>query len=686
MVSDHNCNRGVRKSAASLLCVEPQLEVREQVNSVVSVRRLSFFMVALLTISVFLTVLAPTIGAYEAIDVVQDEMSLRIPLDMLKAPVIEISEDAPAPLFEGLEREWFLRKKNLSIGDEQVGDQVLERIHESMLDLGVVRMRPYAASLLREARYHMDRGGTERAIALSEAAARFAPGLAEPHLMLARIYWHENKTNVFAVILQWFEAGRAAVTDQEYRTALLVNVGLVVLLSGALFFTVFYIAQMLRYFGLLVHDFRELLPGEPSEKLLTLASLFLVLAPLILGWGIYAVGVFWLVLFWSYGTLKERFVHILFLLFILLTPFVFGLVHESVAGLYGEGSALRILHRDGISDNDMVARLERLKEADPRNDEVLFMLGTAYKKRGEYRKAENTLTAAIRINPEAGAYYNTLANTYYALRDLDKAVDNYQEAIARDPQEGSFHYNLSAALRELLKLNESDKEYFLAKELNPEKVSYYADILGPNYNRMVIDTVLNSTPLWRVLLEQGRSLLRGPFTWPQIRLGFLKYGLRPTLLILLVVAAHYIRHLAGTARECDKCGAVFCKRCQSDIRREAICSRCIHLFEDQAAVDVKERTRKIIEIRKHQETFSSRGKFLGIVLPGGGHIYQGWVGVGFLVIFSIAGLLIYGFSPELLLSASAGFQLLPQYVHLWVLVPVGFIYVYSLLHLNRVRR
>ena len=686
MVSDHNRNGGMRKGAASILCIKPRLNVRDLITPVTMLSRLSSFMMVLLTASVFLAGLAPKIAAYEAIDVVQDEMSLRIPLDMLKAPAIEISEGRPAPLFEGLEREWFLRKKNLSIGDEQVGDQVLDRIHESMLDLGVVRMRPYAASLLREARYHMDRGGTERAIALSEAAARFAPGSPEPHVMLARVYWHEKKSNVFAVILQWFEAGRAALADQEYRAALWPNLGLMALLSGALFFTVFYIAQILRYFGLLVHDFRELLPGEPSERLLALASLFLVLAPLILGWGLYALGVFWLVLFWSYGTLKERFVHFLFLLFILLTPFAFHLIQESVVAFYGEGNAIRILHRDGISDNGMVSRLENLQEADPTDDEVLFMLGTAYKKRGEYNKAESALAAAIRINPEVGAYYNNLANTHYALRDLDKAVENYEEAIARDPKVGSFHYNLSAALRELLKLDESDKEYYLAKELNPEEVSYYADILGPNYNRMVIDTVLGSTPMWRVFLGQGRSVLREQFTGPQIRQAFVQYGLRPSLLILLVIAAHYIRHLAGTARECDKCGAVFCKRCQSDMRREAICSKCIHLFEDQAAVDVKQRTRKIIEIRNHRETSASRGQFLGILLPGGGHIYKGWVGVGFLVVFSIVGLLIYGFFPELLLSASAGFQLLPQYVHLWVLFPVGCIYILSLLHLSRVRR
>lgn len=643
-------------------------------------------MMALLTAAVLCTALAPTVGAYESIDVVQDEMSLRIPLDMLKGRPIEIPAGERPPLFEALERDWFVRKQNLSIGDERVGDQMLQGLHEAMLDLGVVRMRPYAASLLREARYHMERGEADRAIGLCQAAARFAPGLPEPHMMLARLYWHQKKSNLFAVILEWLEAARAAVSGEEYRAALWPNMALMTLLAGALFFTVFYMAQLLKYFRLLVHDFKELLPGEPSEKLLTVASLFLVLAPLILGWGIYALGVFWLVLFWSYGTLKERFVHVLFLAFTVLTPFVFGVVHDSAVGLYGEGGAIRLLHRDGISDNQMVARLERLREAHPTDDEVLFMLGTAYKKRGEYLKAENALNNAIRINPKVGVYYNGLANTYYAMRDLEKAVKNYEEAIALDPQEGSFHYNLSAALRELLKLNESDKEYFLAKKLDPQKVSYYADLLGPNYNRMVIDTVLSNPPLWQRWMEQGRYFLRNKPNSSEIVRGFLEYGLRPFLLILLVIGAHFIRLLAGTARECAKCGAIFCKRCQSDDRRKAICSKCIPLFEDQAAVDVKQRTRKIIEIRKHREISAGRGRLLGIVLPGGGHIYNGWVGFGFLVIFSIAGLLIYGFFSELLLSPSAEFQLVPQSVRFWVLIPMGLIYIYSLVHLKHVRR
>ncbi|MDX1763428.1 MAG: tetratricopeptide repeat protein [bacterium] len=642
-------------------------------------------MTILLTLMFLLPPLPLVVESYESIDVVQDEMSLRIPLDMLKGPAIDIPEGARPALFEGLEREWFIRKQNLSIGDERVGDQMLGRIHESMLDLGVVRMRPYAASLLREARYHLDRGSGERAMVLSRAASRLAPGLPEPHFMMARILWQEKKSNIFSVILQWFEAGRAVVQDQAYRAALWPNLALVTLVAGALFFTLFYIAQMFRYFGLLVHDFRELLPGEPSEKLLIFASLFLVVAPIILGWGIYALGVFWLVLLWSYGTGKERFVHFLFLLFVLVTPWIFGWIHDSAMELYGEQGAIRVLHRDGISDNHTVARLERLLEADPTDDEVLFMLGTAYKKRGDYEGAEKALTEAIGINPKVGAYYNNLANTYYALRDLDKAVENYEEAIVRDPQDGSFHYNLSAALRELLKLNESDKEYFVAKELAPAKVSYYANILGPSYNRMVIDTPLPRVPVWRNLLPISRFDLRNKLAGPQALRGFVEHGLRPFLLIIFVVAAHYLRRLAGTARECQKCGAVYCKRCQSEIRREAICSKCVHLFEDQAAVDVKQRTRKIIEIRKHRETSAGRGRLLGIILPGGGHIYRGWVGVGFLVVFSIVGLLIYGFFPELLVSPSAGFPLMPQYVHSWVLLPVVIIYVLSLFHLDRVR-
>jgi tetratricopeptide (TPR) repeat protein len=627
--------------------------------------------------------LVPESSAHELIDVVPDEMSLRMPLEILQRPPLELPERDRLPLFEGLEQDWFTRKRNLSIGDEEVGTQMLEKIHEEMLNLGVKRMRPYAASLMREASYHADRGGFERAEALCRAAVKFAPNMPEPHLLLAQVYWKESKLKLSRIVLQWLQAGRAFIKNGEYGVSLLTKLALLALVACTVFFAVFYLVQMLRYFRLLVHDFGEILPGEPSGKLLAFAGLFGIFAPLLLGWGFYALCVFWLLLLWSYSTFKERAVHLLFLFFMASIPLWFGVIQNTLEGFNTERGQVLGLHRDGISDDTMLLRLQRLSEANPGDDEVFFMLGTAFKKRSEYRRAERAFKKAISLNPHAADYYNNLGNTYYALRDLERAVANYEKAIEKNSQEGAFHFNLSATLRERLKLNESDKEYFLARKLDPEKISHYAAILGPNYNRMVIDSVLHENGLWHAIAYQMRSLLRGNHRSDESFRALLIYGIQPLILIVLVILLHYLRRVIGTARKCKKCGIVFCKKCQSAIRKEPVCSQCVHFFEDQASVGVKQRTRKIIEIRKYKENHQDRKRLIGILLPGGGHIYQGRMLIGFLIIFLVTGFLTYSFFPEIFSSSAAGFRLSSSHLRYWSLIPAMLVYGLSLLHLRR---
>ncbi|NOY53425.1 MAG: tetratricopeptide repeat protein [Deltaproteobacteria bacterium] len=641
-----------------------------------------FFLVLFL----FVDLLVPgPVVSYEWMDVIQDNSPLLVPSEILKRPVPELSGTGPSLLFQKLQKEWFLRKRYVALGNDKLSDLLLNRIHEQLVDLGAIRVRTFAASLLREADFLSLQGDYQKALSLCRKAEDFAGDLPETHWKLAELLWRQSPANLFRVLEEAFRTGKSLVLSFEFAALLIMDGLFLLLMAGVVFFGVFYLVVLLRYGRMLYHDLYELLPGDPSRAGLLIIMACLLSAPLLLGGGLFGVCVLWLILLWSYSGRKERFIHLFFLFFLLVTPLWTDMLQRGVEHLSSDRMQSILGHRDGDADDAAVAGLARLTEQFPKDDAAFFMLGTAYKKRGEYAKAKKVLEKAIHQNGNEADYYNNLGNVYYAMRNLKKAVEMYNEAIALDPREAAFHFNLSAVQRELFLLDKSDSEYFKARKLNPAEVSYYVKILGPNYNRMVIDTVLPDRNLWNGFFKTLFSV--GPADRSQG--GVLKKIIVRGGLVLLILPValllHLLRRFRGYSRRCGKCGVVFCRKCQSHRRREAICSQCAYIFGKGAGVDVKMRTRKIIEILSYKERKVEKGRILGILIPGGGHIYFGRPVTGFVILFLVVCLLVSGFFRSILPPGVMVFEAVPWSRHLWLLLPVMVVYLLSCFHLYRLQ-
>ncbi len=623
--------------------------------------------------------------AYEAIDVIHDTTSLEVPMDLLKRPAPPVSGDG-ATLSGRFEHDWFLRKRNVAIGNERGGTILMDRLQEEMIDLGVSNLLPYAASLVREARVLAARGEYEKAVAVCRAATTFGQALPEAHLTLARITWMQNRFDILGVVQEVVQAARACLIGFNGIAVLMINFALLLLVALTGFFGVFFLTQLVRYGRLLVHEVSERVPGVNTGVTGSMVSLLLLVFPLLLGWGLHGLCIVWLVLFWSYAGNKERAVYLLYLIFALLVPFWTGAIQRSSDVFYGDYVQQLIQHRDGLADDATVSTLLRLSKEHPQDPQLPFMLGTAYKKRGEYERSRDALERAVSMNPEMASAYNNLGNTLYALRDPQEAVRMYQKAISLDPKRASFHFNLSAVQRDLFMLNESEAAYAKARQLNPMQTSYYVNILGPSYNRMVIDATLPWHTVFYDFLREaagGRDTGRMVHAFIEAHYRRLIYG---AMLLLGLLVMSYLRDSFGVARRCEKCGKIFCRKCQTTAPTGAACSQCVYIFAEGAGIGVKERTRKIIEIRRNREQHGDTGRLLGLLIPGGGHIYFGWLATGFIVLFIVVCSLAYGFFGDALAGGPFAWRGDRGGPRVWVLVPGGILYFLSVVHMYRLRR
>ena len=100
---------------------------------------------------------------------------------------------------------------------------------------------------------------------------------------------------------------------------------------------------------------------------------------------------------------------------------------------YGQG-----LQQRGRS-KDALKHLRRAATLEPTNLEALFSLGKCYASNGQHKAAVETFTSAKRLSPaEAWLSYEG-ARSWFAMADLDRALEWVNQAIAADSAEGCFY-------------------------------------------------------------------------------------------------------------------------------------------------------------------------------------------------------------------------------------------------------
>jgi tetratricopeptide (TPR) repeat protein len=104
---------------------------------------------------------------------------------------------------------------------------------------------------------------------------------------------------------------------------------------------------------------------------------------------------------------------------------------------------------------------------------ILFYRGNMYYDMGEYDQAVVDFTQSLTINPKfAEAYFNR-GNAYYKKREYDKAIADYTQALTINPKLVETYYNRGNAYSEKGEYKQAIDDYTQALTINPMFVGAY---------------------------------------------------------------------------------------------------------------------------------------------------------------------------------------------------------------------
>lgn len=153
--------------------------------------------------------------------------------------------------------------------------------------------------------------------------------------------------------------------------------------------------------------------------------------------------------------------------------------------LSNEGDKARATNVD-----DAISKYEQATQMDASNHRILWKLATAYQKKEDWPKVEQTMAKAVRLkDAEKFANYHWLRG--YALKRMalkgptswTEAKEPLERAASLDPNFADPHFDLGEVLHHLDDEKGALEQYTKAIELNPEELNYYG-LLADLYIRL----------------------------------------------------------------------------------------------------------------------------------------------------------------------------------------------------------
>jgi tetratricopeptide (TPR) repeat protein len=354
---------------------------------------------------------------------------------------------------------------------------------------------------------------------------------------------------------------------------------------------------------------------------------------------------FWSVLLWGYVTKREKQFLVVFLIFLVYIPFFLR-----SSSTFLNGASLDVLFEMNQTNHEdweqaTEDKLQTWLTDHPDDSEVLFTLGLAEKRRGNYAKAGEFYQKAIQQDPNFSEAFSNLGNVYLAQKQTSLAIASYQQAVHLAPDRGAYYYNLYRAYsQETFLSGKTDKAFQKARQLAPNLVDYYMNIdtpnRSPNLNRWVIDEVLSPQRLWKRFLNHfiGREgflfrLFKAWFERIPSRISFLT----PILfLIFLIGMVRYSRAKRFLTR-CPLCGSPTYRFYLGSSDEEFICFNCYRIFIQKEKIHLKIAEKKSTQVRQFQKKNQFISRFLSFFLVGFGYLWREQIfrGLFFLFIFFI---------------------------------------------------
>jgi hypothetical protein len=426
--------------------------------------------------------------------------------------------------------------------------------------------------------------------------------------------------------LRGFLASLRSERNAQFAKANLFRFGVLVL---ALVFGIFAVLMLYRYGGLLKHDI-----SERFDRFGGIAVTALVLLlPLMLTFGFAWLLPFWLAITFGYQALRERVITVLALLVILgvapLVEFHSQWSRTELNPLYRASQA----SLDGSFEPTDVLVIQSALDRYPEDRDLRFLVATHYKLLGEYELSASLYRTILQRWPSDLAARINLGNIYFAQRDLEGAVIEYDRAIDDDPNSAAAYYNKSLAHAESFEFRDRETARGTAEMLDGRLIALHERKAGEF--RAAIDKRLGPREVRSKFygLEEGMHGAPVNPSWADAWLKGLGSPLLYGALIMgaLIVLLHYVFNRENT-HHCWKCGMAFCGRCQIGTGRRGLCTQCYHLFVIKDGVSAAAKNDKLLQVEQSARKQGAIFRILSIVAPGAGHIAEGVTLLGLVLL------------------------------------------------------
>ena len=124
-------------------------------------------------------------------------------------------------------------------------------------------------------------------------------------------------------------------------------------------------------------------------------------------------------------------------------------------------------------------------EEDPNNISYFFTRGNTFYDLKEHDKAIENYNKVIELDPKHSFAYNNRGNAFYGLKEYNKAIKDYDKAIELDPNYTLAYNNRGNAFYGLKEYNKAIKDYDKAIELDPNYTLAYN-------NKEFVDKILKN--------------------------------------------------------------------------------------------------------------------------------------------------------------------------------------------------
>ena len=369
-----------------------------------------------------------------------------------------------------------------------------------------------------------------------------------------------------------------------------------------------------------------------------LFSLFLLLIPLLLGVNFYLVAASYLVLFFPFLELRERYAAFIALATGFLLPLIMILLSNFN---YARTDPLLKVHLNHFYRGNLSQTIEFLKDH-PGVGELgnlsLFNMASFQKQRGEFREA----LATYGNIPKSSRYWEMAkvnqGNIQFLAKEYQEAIKSYEQALEADANFGLALYNLSIVSAKLGK-------HRLSESYSSRAANYDATIRGKIelHKDSGLGTVLDTTPNPNQRLLKALSGEGNPWVQDWFQNKFLLMPLAVVALLMALSLFHLkIRNLQLLAKTCTKCGRIFS---QSDSPESEWCSQCVSIFiqKDDLPSDAKQK--KYNEVKRFERNRKWIGVSFALLFPGAKNILGGSPLSGLLILFFWVSLVVFCIWP-----------------------------------------